>query len=249
MKIEDIRRANLRRWVAKNGVPPKEKSYFSQLSKGDSSFGERAARRLELAYSMGEGYLDSANQADAGVPSTKNAEHIFDFRDARRRGHATGDVQKDVRGPGEHTNKNTDPGPDSKGQYPLISWVQAGAWETIVDNFAPGDADEWLDSPVRVSGESYYLRVRGESMYDPLDHKSFKHGEIILVDPHRDAENGSFVIVRLDDELEATFKQLIIEGEKRFLKALNPTWPNRIFEVNGNATICGVVRTKLVEYV
>lgn len=143
---------------------------------------------------------------------------------------------------------NIEPGPDKKGEYPLISWVQAGAWEQIVDNFAPGDAEDWFDSPVKVSSNSFYLRVRGESMYDPADHRSFRDGEIILVDPEANAENGSNVIVRLDDESEATFKQLVIEGEKKYLKALNPTWPNRIFEVNGNATICGVVKTKIVQY-
>lgn len=141
---------------------------------------------------------------------------------------------------------NTEPGPRIKGKYPLISWVQAGAWETIVDNFAPGDAEEWLDAPVSVSGAAFYLRVRGESMFDPADHRSFRDGELVLIDPNADAENGSFVVVRLDDESEATFKQLIVEGGRKYLKALNPNWPNRIFEVNGNATICGVVKGKFV---
>ncbi|WGS53544.1 S24 family peptidase [Paraburkholderia sp. D15] len=143
-------------------------------------------------------------------------------------------------------DSNTEPGPDIKGKYPLISWVQAGAWETIVDNFAPGDAEAWLGAPVSVSKSSYYLRVRGESMYDPAEPKSFRHGELALIDPHAPAVNGSLVVVRLDDEAEATFKQLIIEGDRKYLKALNPNWPNRIFEVNGNASICGVVKGKFV---
>jgi SOS-response transcriptional repressor LexA len=142
---------------------------------------------------------------------------------------------------------NTEPGPDIRGKIPLISWVQAGAWESIVDNFAPGDAEQWLDSPINVSSSSYYLRVRGESMFDPADHRSFREGELALVDPNAQAEHKSLVVVRLDDEAEATFKQLILEGGKKYLKALNPNWPNRIFEVNGNATICGVVKGKFVD--
>lgn len=141
-------------------------------------------------------------------------------------------------------NANTEPGPEGTGPYPLISWVQAGAWERIVDNFAPGDAEQWIEAPIRVSTSSYWLRVCGESMYDPLGKRSFKDGDLVLVEPHAYAENGSLVVVRLDDESEATFKQLIMEGGKKYLKALNPTWPNRIFEVNGNATICGVVKAK-----
>jgi phage repressor protein C with HTH and peptisase S24 domain len=57
MDIVEIRRENLRRWVAKHGTPAKEKSLFSQL-KANGSFGERVARRLEQQYGMGNGYLD-----------------------------------------------------------------------------------------------------------------------------------------------------------------------------------------------
>jgi SOS-response transcriptional repressor LexA len=143
---------------------------------------------------------------------------------------------------------NTEPGPEGTGPYPLISWVQAGTWEGIVDNFAPGDAEQWIEAPRLVSNSSYWLRVVGESMYDPAGKRSFKDGDLVLVDPHAQAENGSLVVVRLDDEAEATFKQLIIEGGRKFLKALNPNWPNRIFEVNGNATICGVIKAKTEVY-
>ena len=55
--IHEIRRANLQRWTRDHAVPPKERSYFSQLL-GGGSFGERAARRLEGDYGMGENYLD-----------------------------------------------------------------------------------------------------------------------------------------------------------------------------------------------
>ncbi|UGQ44953.1 hypothetical protein [Massilia endophytica] len=57
MDIMEIRRENLRRWVEKNGVPVKERSFFSQLKSG-ASFGERLARRLERDYKMGDGFLD-----------------------------------------------------------------------------------------------------------------------------------------------------------------------------------------------
>lgn len=143
---------------------------------------------------------------------------------------------------------NIEPGPDVKGVLPLISWVQAGNWEAIVDNFAPGDAEEWRPSIIASHGHGFFLRVRGESMYNPDGEPSFRHNDIIQVEPARWADNGSLVIVRLDDEKEATFKQLIIEGEKKYLKALNPSWPERIMQVNGNATICGVVRAKVVTY-
>jgi hypothetical protein len=72
MDITEIRRENLRRWVAEHGTPPKERSLFSQL-KANGSFGERVARRLEAEYKMGDGYLDSDPD---GPPQSGNVLHL-----------------------------------------------------------------------------------------------------------------------------------------------------------------------------
>ncbi|WP_231753056.1 MULTISPECIES: S24 family peptidase [Burkholderia] len=66
MKIQEIRRARLREWTETHPIPSKEKSYFSQLL-GGGSFGERAARRLERDYEMGEGYLDTPFESLPGT--------------------------------------------------------------------------------------------------------------------------------------------------------------------------------------
>lgn len=56
--LDQIRRRNLATFFGGGPLPPDEKSYISQLLKGKASFGERAARRLERTYNMGDGYLD-----------------------------------------------------------------------------------------------------------------------------------------------------------------------------------------------
>lgn len=63
----------------------------------------------------------------------------------------------------------------------------------------------------------------------------------IFVDPEAAPLSGRYVVVRLEDSHEATFKQLIVEGDRQYLKAVNPDWPQRIIEVDSNATIYGVV--------
>jgi SOS-response transcriptional repressor LexA len=142
---------------------------------------------------------------------------------------------------------NFQPGPDTEGRLPRISWVQAGQWSDIVDNFQPGDAEEWLPIPFRHGPNAFILRVVGKSMYDPDGEKSYDDGDYIAVDPSREAQNKSMVIVRLEDENAATFKQLVVEPNgKKYLVALNPSWPNRIIEVHQDATICGVVIGKWV---
>ncbi len=69
----------------------------------------------------------------------------------------------------------------------------------------------------------------------------FHNGDLVFVDPDATAESGNYVIVQLEGADEATFRELIIEGGHTYLKALNPDWPDRIIEIDENATICGVV--------
>lgn len=60
-KLRETRAKNLRLWFSGKTVPPKEKSYISQLMNGKASFGERSARRLELDYGMPQFYLDKTD--------------------------------------------------------------------------------------------------------------------------------------------------------------------------------------------
>lgn len=120
------------------------------------------------------------------------------------------------------------------GSFPLISWVQAGDWSdiTLTDIH---EADHY-PCPVKCSPKTFLLKVTGKSM-SPV----FNEGELIFVDPEVQALDGKYVVARLDDENQATFKQLIIEDGHKFLQATNPNWPTPIQPINGNCTIVGVV--------
>lgn len=115
---------------------------------------------------------------------------------------------------------------------PLISWVQAGHWGDI----QLGTVEEFYPCPEKHSRHTFALKVQGESMAP-----DFVNSEIIFIDPEVEARNGSCVVVRQNGNTEATFKQLIIDGSQKYLKALNPNWPNPIIEMLPDAVICGVV--------
>ena len=119
------------------------------------------------------------------------------------------------------------------GGYPLISWVQAGAW---TEERAVPQTDERLHCPLRCGEDTFVLRVAGESMAP-----RFRDGEYIFVDPDVEPAGGSFVVVRRGAEGAATFKQLVEEEGRRYLKAVNPDWPERIVQAGADAAICGVV--------
>ena len=134
----------------------------------------------------------------------------------------------------------------SYGNVPLISMVQAGAWSEIKQLGTPFDALEWLPCPVSHSEDTFCVRVEGESMRNAGAKPSYDPGDIIFIDPNRTAKPGDRVIVRLDDQNQATFKQYIEEDGIKRLKALNPDWFPRYMDINNNASIVGVVIGKWV---
>lgn len=131
----------------------------------------------------------------------------------------------------------------TKGDVPVVSWVAAGTWTPMSDQTV--EPLEWLPCPVKHGKGTYALIVRGQSMYNPTGERSFKDGDIIFVDPTLDAQNKDFVIARLDNESEATFKQLIVEDGQKMLMAINPDWKPKFIQINGNASMLGVVIGKV----
>jgi SOS-response transcriptional repressor LexA len=129
---------------------------------------------------------------------------------------------------------NITPGPDIKGFFPLISWVQAGMWSSIEEIHVL--EAERFPCPVACSNQTFVLKVQGVSM-EP----TFRDGDLIFVDPDTEWRHGAYVVARLDEHNEATFKQLVIEGSQKFLKPLNPNWPEQLIPINGNCSIVGVV--------
>lgn len=136
----------------------------------------------------------------------------------------------------------------TRGRVPLISWVAAGNWCSTAEPRTASDAEEWLPCPVRHGPRTFALRVKGDSMYNPTGRPSFEDSDIIFVDPDRTAEHRSLVVVCLDEENTSTFKRLLIDGDTKMLEALNPSWPDRIIRINGNATICGVVIARMESF-
>ena len=83
------------------------------------------------------------------------------------------------------------------------------------------------------SSEPFALRVLGDSMAP-----EFEHGVIIIVDPSAQAENGSYVVARMEDD-DHLFRQLRIEEGRYYLVALQED--HRRLEIPGPEAIVGVV--------
>jgi SOS-response transcriptional repressor LexA len=130
-------------------------------------------------------------------------------------------------------------------KVPLVGWVSAGAWVRPEVAFDRNEADDWLSCPIDHGARTFALKIKGQSMSNPMAEPSFHEDDIIFVDPDRAWHHRSLIVAQLDDSAESTFKRLLIDGEQKYLEALNPSWPNRIMAVTGPFSILGVVIAQL----
>ncbi|WP_313135604.1 S24 family peptidase [Stutzerimonas nitrititolerans] len=193
-------------------------SHLSQIINGHRRMGERAAANLEAKIGLPPGALVA--------PST------FSNRAENQ--------------PAPHIAGNALPAPAQAGRgrlLPVIGYVRAGEFCEAIDNFQPGDADEWMEAYGPAGPNSFILLVEGHSM-DP----DFRPGDKVVVDPSAQWENGDYIIAKRARDQAVTLKQIKREGDRHYLYATNPDWPQRIIEMNEEWHICGRVRRKIVEY-
>lgn len=145
-------------------------------------------------------------------------------------------------GEGEEVEQDSNVGaarqPVESFRYPVISWVAAGAWAEAVEPFPPGFSDRYELSDYDSKGTAFWLEVKGDSMTSPVG-TSITEGTLILVDTEADVQSGKLVVAKLADSDQATFKKLVDDGGRRFLKPLNPAYPTEMLAED--CRIVGVV--------
>lgn len=138
----------------------------------------------------------------------------------------------------EESNVSMAEQPAHSYRYPVISWVSAGSWAEAVEPYPAGISDRYEFSEYNSKGPAFWLEVKGDSMTSPVG-TSIAQGSLILVDTEVEATPGKLVVAKLPDSNEATFKKLVSDGGKLYLKPLNPGYPTEVFDEN--CRIVGVV--------
>ena len=188
-------------------------SYITNLINGIKPITEKGARKLEKAMHRPFGWLD-----------------VY---------HTEEDMAVCPAGSSRLGLNNVEPFDDKFTPVPVISWVQAGAWCEAIDNFAVGDAEQWLPCPVAHSKHTYALYVKGDSMtsYTP-GKESYPEGTLIYIDPEAPLSSGKKVIAKLLDTNEVTFKVYREDAGKKWLIPLNQDYDK--IEFVAGMHICGV---------
>lgn len=121
---------------------------------------------------------------------------------------------------------------------PVISWVQAGNWTPVMSSDLT-NVIEWLPPFPGAGKNGFGLIVKGLSM-SPV----FRPNDRIVVNPTwqiDELNTGDLVVFSCDGDCEATFKELVAEGGRYWLRALNPEWPEKMMELDQSCRLVGKV--------
>lgn len=149
------------------------------------------------------------------------------------------------KGSPDDIHDNVEAAPRLKGLVPLINEVQAGAWTDIKTGFDESEISEWIPTPHASSRYAFALRVVGDSMVNPSERRSLAEGMIVVVDPEKAARHRSIVVARLSNSDKATVKELVIDGDNRYLRPFNPQYP--IIPITEGVMIIGVVMSASID--
>ncbi|WP_049199084.1 LexA family protein [Proteus mirabilis] len=116
---------------------------------------------------------------------------------------------------------------------PILTFTQAANLPSD-DNMVGYD---YIPAPRLASDTAFAVRIDGDSMQSNSA-ITFPEGSIVIFDPELDANNGDFILCKLDSSNDATFKQLIIDQGEYYLHSLNPKYMNML--VSKKLTILGV---------
>lgn len=98
---------------------------------------------------------------------------------------------------------------------PVISWDEAAHWHELKKSYQATDATLFMET--KVGPHAFALTIEDASMY-PL----FPEGTQIILDPDKPLKDRSYVAVNLKGNSKAVFRQLLIDFNHHYLKAVSP---------------------------
>lgn len=117
---------------------------------------------------------------------------------------------------------------------PVLTHIQCGTMSSV-RSISPHDIEQWLPAPPEAGKNSFYLITQGIS-----NSPYFNDGEYVCIDPDVDfssIQTGEMIVVCQDDD--ATFKALVKEYNKYYLKALNENFQPNIIPLKENSEYRG----------
>ena len=116
-------------------------------------------------------------------------------------------------------------------QVPLYRWENLSIW------YGGLETEQCIVATHDISDDAFAVYMRDSSM-EP----QFARGTTLIIDPNKKSNDRSYVLVKLAENGFFIFRQLLIDADYYFLKALNSdlnTFPMRLLHEDDQ--ICGVL--------
>jgi SOS-response transcriptional repressor LexA len=117
---------------------------------------------------------------------------------------------------------------------PIIDWKQAGDWNKFKVKLRQSAWDEWVSTDLPVSEDAFAIEVRGTSM-EPL----FNEKTMLIIEPQREPVDRDFAVAIHKDHQKAVFKQILYDGDDRYLKSINEVF--KTLELDKGYSIVGTL--------
>lgn len=117
---------------------------------------------------------------------------------------------------------------------PMIPWEQASNWQNMLKDQAKLRS---ILTDISINPRTFATQMTDSSM-DP----QFPLGTILIIDPEKEPQDRRFVLAQLKDPQQIVFRQLIIDGQNRYLKPLSPDLEQfAMNKLTDDDEICGVL--------
>ena len=142
-----------------------------------------------------------------------------------------------------HLTKNN----QSYYQIPLLSMQEARERFIQLSKVIPKNYFHHVSAHIHLSSDAFAIRAENDCM-EASQGPSFPENSIVVLDTNCVPRSGAFIFARVKQGPGPTllFRQLIVDGNQRYLKALNKHYP--LTAMQADDTICGVVRFMLMEF-
>ncbi|WP_058532931.1 helix-turn-helix domain-containing protein [Legionella saoudiensis] len=122
---------------------------------------------------------------------------------------------------------------------PIIELDEAFEWSKVLSNITPTNHSDFVVIDHSTCQGKFGIRVKGESMWP-----QFQINTILIISTEKMAKNRDFVIAYIKESNEVVFRQLMIDGNYKFLKAINTLFPAITFQPD-DKLIGTVIQTRL----
>lgn len=120
---------------------------------------------------------------------------------------------------------------------PLISFKEIVEWPDKKLHVT----GTYLQTDIQTSPFAYAIRLKDSTMY-PM----FPDGTILIIEPNQEYKHLDFVIAHLKKQSQPIFKQLLIDGQEKYLKSISPDYPP--VKLGKNDRILGVMLQARIDF-